>query len=115
MVPTAWSVILKPARDEGQEGENLGGVVIHLHSDADDEYDIEFSRVAFIRRNSKNPKKKFGDALQEEIEKAQLVVDAINDFQDELDRARSEQILATRDRIRELLGRGEAMASRELL
>lgn len=78
-----WSVVLDPigrnpdTDDEAErEPENMGGMVIYLE-DADGRRE-ELSRVAFVRRASKNPDVSFEDQLDAELEKADMACAALN-------------------------------------
>ena len=73
-----WKVVLEP-RDENPDeetgGQNVGGIVIFLDDGSDKR---EVSRVAYVRRNSKNPRVSFKKQLAAEVEKAQISADQLN-------------------------------------
>lgn len=96
----AWTVVVQPRTDN--LGKNKGGLVVAL-TDGDASHEV--SRVAYVRRNSKNPDVEFGDQLDAEIEKAQRAADAVNDYLDELERAEDERVVKAREKVREILGR----------
>lgn len=95
----AWAVTLRPVASN--EGKNTGGIMVAL-TDGDAEFEVV--RVAYARRNSKNPDAEFGEQLDAEIEKAQRCAEALNDMLDDLERAEDEKILKVRDMVREILG-----------
>lgn len=69
-----WVVALRP---EGMnEGTNNGGLVISL---TDGDVTHEVSRVLFVRRNSRNRNATFKNKLIEEIHKARLAADFLNE------------------------------------
>ena len=92
----AWSVILKPAE--------LGVIVAMVNPDDEDGEDYEVSRVAYARRNSKNPDTVFDQQLTEELRKAELAADEINALWDDFMEAKWQEIQAERKKLRELLG-----------
>lgn len=77
-----WQVVIEPVgrnpdtdADVARDPENRGGLVIYLESEEDR---IEFSRVAFVRRASKNPDTSFDDQLDNELANADAAVAALN-------------------------------------
>jgi hypothetical protein len=87
----AWTVTCEPVgenpgklkkalaeRSGGTEkAENIGGIVVYLTNGSKRE---EFSRVAFIRRVSRNPGTKLRDQLDKEIKEAQEACDKLNEL-----------------------------------
>jgi hypothetical protein len=73
-----WKVVLEPkgANPDG-EGRNTGGLVVSITDGTKTE---ELSRVAFVRRHSKNPTKTFKAQLKAEIEKAEEAAGALNNL-----------------------------------
>jgi hypothetical protein len=61
-----------------QSTENMGGMVIFVTNGS---FKEEVSRVAWIRRASKNPDVDFATALQRELDKARESVKVLNDLQ----------------------------------
>lgn len=105
MAVRPWTVKLDPVYEMDQrDGRNLGGIAVAL-TDGDDT--VEVSRVAFVRRNARNPDADFGEQLDKEIEKAEFAAGAVNEWLDERDRALEERQLEVQDRVRELIGDGE--------
>jgi hypothetical protein len=85
----AWEIVVEPqgnnpgfldqakAKLEKQEDvENTGGMIIYLSNGQQKQ---ELSRVAYIRRNSKNPEVKFQDQLAQEVTKAREAVKVLNE------------------------------------
>jgi len=76
MTDTAkWSVVLRP---EGKNDDqlNTGGMVILV---SDGVHRTEVSRVAFIRRNGKNPDVDYETQLDHEVGKARKSVEILNE------------------------------------
>lgn len=68
--------LLKKAASEAGLAENTGGMVIYLvNADGVKE---EVSRVAYVRRNAKNPKNSFDKQLDIEMEKAEKSIEILN-------------------------------------
>lgn len=82
-------------------GFNRSGLRVVL---TDGEETWEVSRVAFIRRNSRNPETDFPAALDAELDRAAEAADALNAAMDEAESARSEAAEKARARVREILG-----------
>jgi len=79
-----WEVEIEPVgrnpdSDEAakKDPENMGGMVIWLKRGWTRE---EFSRVAFVRRVSKNPKRSFDEQLDEELKGAEAACAALNKY-----------------------------------
>lgn len=78
-----WTVGLEMEElNPSEEGKNEGCLVVYLR-EVDDEgrqkQQKEFSAVGFVRRNSKNKKKKLKTVLEEQVAAAKEVADVIND------------------------------------
>lgn len=58
------------------DGSNVGGMIIFIVNGATKQ---EVSRVAWIRRNSKNPSTSFEKQLQAELDKARASVKILNE------------------------------------
>lgn len=73
-------VLKKAAGEAGVLGndtaDNIGGIIIYLVGE--DGVKEELSRVAFVRRNSKNPDTPFKDQLRIEVEKAHAACEELN-------------------------------------
>lgn len=67
----------KAATGVGDSGKNAGGMIIYV---TDGSSKKEVSRVAWIRRNSKNPKVSFEKQLKVEIDKAREAVRVLEDL-----------------------------------
>jgi hypothetical protein len=106
-----WSVAIDAVADEDEwppdrrrrprYKRNLSGILISL---TDGEEHVEVSRVAFVRRNSRNPEAEFASQLEAEIEKAELAADALNAWLDERERMIEERYMEVQDRVREIIG-----------
>lgn len=73
-----WKVVLEPRDENPSEetgGQNVGGIVIFL-DDGNDKHEV--SRVAYVRRNSKNSRVSFKKQLAMEVEKAQISAEELN-------------------------------------
>lgn len=76
MASGKWSIVAEPqARNTG--GKNEGGIVLYVVNPSGGGKS-EVSRVAFIRRNSKNPKNSLAVQLQREVARARTAVDILN-------------------------------------
>lgn len=95
-----WGVIMRPVRQDSGS-VSYGGLALLLTDGADEH---EVSRVAFARDKSKSPKAEFGDALQQEIAKAEEAADLINDYEQKTEAARQIAVSEAQDRIREIMG-----------
>lgn len=75
-----WKIVLRPeGKNPGeQEERNEGGMVIEL-MDGDGYRRQEVSRVAFARRNSRNPDVGFEEQLRAEWAKANEAVGLLNE------------------------------------
>lgn len=106
----AWLVVLIPVAPEANARKNKAGVSVCL-TDGDLEWAnlIEVGRVAFIRRNSRNPETSFEDQLSAMIETAQKAAAEVNrldaEYADEMARRREE----ARERVREMIGKPDAV------
>jgi hypothetical protein len=106
-----WSVALDAVADEDEwpadrrrrprVRRNLSGIIISL---SDGEEHVEVSRVAFVRRNSRNPEAEFASQLEAEIEKAELAADELNSWLDDRERMMEERYMEIQDRVREIIG-----------
>jgi hypothetical protein len=106
-----WSVALDAVADEDEwppdrrrrprVKRNLSGIVVSL---TDGEEYVEVSRVAFVRRNSRNPEAEFPVQLEAEIEKAELAAEALNEWLDDRERMMEERYMEIQDRVREIIG-----------
>lgn len=74
-----WFIEVAPkaGNETGTDERNEGGMVIYLAPN-DTETRQEFSRVAFVRRNSSNPDASFERQLSVEISKARAARDLLN-------------------------------------
>ena len=63
---------------EGTQGTNQGGMIIYISGS--DFGRQEVARVAWVRRNSKNPDVPFADQLRAEVDKAKQAIDVINEL-----------------------------------
>ena len=70
----------------------------------DGETEHEISRVAFVRRNSNNPRASFEVALQLELDKAQEAATTLNEMQQEFEALQAEAAERAHARIKEILG-----------
>jgi len=82
--PDKWEVAIEPVgrnpdteAEATDDPENMGGMVISLKRGWDV---VEFSRVAFVRRASKNPERSFEDQLDSEIASAEAAAAALNRY-----------------------------------
>jgi hypothetical protein len=106
-----WSVALDAVADEDEwpadrrrrprGPRTRSGIVISL---SDGEEHVEVSRVAFVRRNSRNPEAEFASQLEAEIEKAELAADELNSWLDDRERMMEERYMEIQDRVREIIG-----------
>lgn len=85
--PDRWEVEIEPVgRNPDSEAEakddpeNMGGMVLHLKRGWER---VEFSRVAFVRRASKNPERSFEEQLDSELESAEAAAAALNRYSGE--------------------------------
>lgn len=78
--PGVFEKVVKETGVARQTPENMGGVVIYLVNGSTKQ---EVSRVAYIRRASKNPKVKFKDQLNTELDKAREALGVLNAKVDE--------------------------------
>lgn len=74
-----WQLKIEPEGDHGESnpGINQGGMVIYLVSPSGAQE--EFSRVAFVRRNSKNPKTSWKNQWQREKARALEALKVLNE------------------------------------
>lgn len=79
MSNTKWDIDIVPEGDHGESnpGVNQGGLVIYLVSPSGAKE--EFSRVAFVRRNSKNTKTSFKNQWQREKARAMEALKVLNE------------------------------------
>lgn len=72
-----WSITAEPEgkNTSGADELNEGGLILYLSSNGSRQ---EVSRVAFVRRNSRNPSVSFDKQLAAEIEKARAARDLLN-------------------------------------
>lgn len=97
--------MLEPKANDSPVGEEPNGGIAVLLVNTEDLLDrVEVSRVAWNRRIAKNPRSKFENVLREEVEKAELSAEAINDALDDFERGRSEEMVKARERVRTLVG-----------
>lgn len=81
-----WTVTCEPVEGNttGTDKKNEGGLIVKLVRLTIDpggetkREEVEHSRVAFARKNSKQPKKKFDEALKAEIETARHAAEETN-------------------------------------
>lgn len=99
-----WIVNLVPVGENPVKdaSKNKGGLVVNL-TNGDETHEVH--RVAYVRENSKSPELTFEDALQAEVDKAQLAADEVNKFEDELQELLDQATTDAKNRIREALGR----------
>lgn len=71
-----WTVKLDPMGENGTDEKNQVGVGIFLTNGS---RKVETTRVAFVRRNSKNVRTPFQRQLRRELEKAYAAMDALNE------------------------------------
>lgn len=93
MASGKWQVVMEPhgnnpgfiKRAAAEAGitdanpENTGGIIIYIQNGTEKH---EVSRVAFVRRASKNPDMSFKKQLRHEKEKADAAVAALNELFD---------------------------------
>lgn len=96
-----WTVICEPVANNEPGKKNRGGLRVIL-TDGDREH--ELSRVAFARRNSRNPDESFVVQLQHELDKAYEVAATVNELMGEFERLQEEASRKARDLVREVLG-----------
>lgn len=79
MSSTPWKVVVEPRgdNDEDTPEKNHGGMVIYLQQGNGPKQEV--TRVAFARRNSKNPKDSFKVRMKREHAKAQEAADFLNE------------------------------------
>jgi uncharacterized protein involved in exopolysaccharide biosynthesis len=107
----AWTVALDAVEDsdefprdrrrKNRVRRNLSGIAVEL---TDGHERVEVARVAFVRRNSRNPEADFGEQLAAEIDKAEQAAEALNEWLDERERMIEEQYMEIQDRVREIVG-----------
>jgi hypothetical protein len=74
---SVWTVICEPVEANPDDtGNNQGGLVVYL---TNGDRRKEVSRVAYVRRNSKNPKTSFEKQLRKEMDKGAMAAKTIND------------------------------------
>lgn len=71
-----YNIVVEP-EGENDDSKNAVGFVLYL--DGFGSYRKEVSRVAFVRRNSKNPNTSFEDQLAHEVDKARAAVKVLNE------------------------------------
>lgn len=69
---------LKAGEKEGEQGTNEGGMVIELVSSSGGREEV--TRVAWVRQNSIQPELPFGEALDQEMEKAKKSIEVLNEL-----------------------------------
>jgi hypothetical protein len=84
--PPKWRIMWRPEGKNGEvgsaEAKNGGGLAIYLVPVDRSNVDLgkqEVSRVAFVRRNSKNPSVSLEAKLAEEVNKARVALKILNE------------------------------------
>jgi hypothetical protein len=90
-MPSNWKVLVEPEGrnpgpppegeeppKEGAQGTNQGGMVVYLTGAHGGRHEV--ARVAWVRRNSKNPDTAFEEQLRAEVDKAKKAVEVMEEL-----------------------------------
>lgn len=75
----SWKIVAEP-KAANENDQNKGGIIVYM---VNGHVRQEVSRVAFIRRESKNPDIAFADQLRTEVAKAKTAIAMVNGLLDE--------------------------------
>lgn len=75
----SWKIVAEPKGGNEHES-NTGGIVVYMVNGMIRQ---EVSRVAFVRREAKNPDVTFADQLRTEVAKAKTAIEMVNNLLDE--------------------------------